>query len=462
MKICCLGAGYVGGPTMVAIAQYCPHIVAVAVDLDEKRIEAWNSDDIPIFEPGLKEALLQVRGKNLFFSTDVDANIRDADIIFISVSTPTKMHGVGAGMACHIANVESCARAIARNTPEGVKRIVVEKSTVPVRTCESIKKILQACKKPGASFSILSNPEFLAEGTAMADLANPDRVLIGGDDEASVEVLASVYRNWVPAERIVRTHTMSSELTKLTANAFLAQRISSINAISALCEKTGADVDEVSLAIGMDSRIGPKFLRASVGFGGSCFQKDVLNLVYICRFYGLEEAARYWMSVIDINEWQRHRFARHVVQSMFDSVRGKRIAMFGFAFKKDTSDIRETSAIPIAKLLLMDGARLSIYDPKVLSDDIFGSLTDALKDSDGIDVSRSIEHAEDAYSAAKGAHAILILTEWDEFKELDYSKLFDSMEHPSFVFDGRRILKHLPLKDIGFIVHMVGSMDECH
>eukprot|EP01028_Stygiella_incarcerata_P010775 TRINITY_DN574_c0_g1_i1.p1 TRINITY_DN574_c0_g1~~TRINITY_DN574_c0_g1_i1.p1 ORF type:complete len:315 (+),score=67.45 TRINITY_DN574_c0_g1_i1:740-1684(+) len=236
-------------------------------------------------------------------------------------------------------------------------------------------------------------------------------------------------------------------------------RISSINAISSLCEKTGADVDEVAHAIGADSRIGPKFLQASVGFGGSCFQKDVLNLVYLFRVHGLDEAARYWMSVIDINNWQRMRFARSIVQSMFDSVRSKKIAIFGFAFKKDTADIRETSAVPVAKLLLMDGAQLSVYDPKVSSKDIYHSLTEAMIDSPSVDVTASVEHATDAYAAATGAHAIVILTEWDEFIKLDYHRLHDVMMHPAFLFDGRRILKENEsnLKEIGFEYHTIGS-----
>eukprot|EP01028_Stygiella_incarcerata_P010778 TRINITY_DN574_c0_g1_i4.p1 TRINITY_DN574_c0_g1~~TRINITY_DN574_c0_g1_i4.p1 ORF type:complete len:372 (+),score=81.26 TRINITY_DN574_c0_g1_i4:897-2012(+) len=369
------------------------------------------------------------------------------------------MHGIGAGMACQVSNVESCARMIAKYTPAGAKRVVVEKSTVPLETCISVSRILETCAKKGTEFSIVSNPEFLAEGTAMRDLANPDRILIGGSEQEAVETIASIYKHWVPDDRIIRTNTMSSELSKLVANAFLAQRISSINAISSLCEKTGADVDEVAHAIGADSRIGPKFLQASVGFGGSCFQKDVLNLVYLFRVHGLDEAARYWMSVIDINNWQRMRFARSIVQSMFDSVRSKKIAIFGFAFKKDTADIRETSAVPVAKLLLMDGAQLSVYDPKVSSKDIYHSLTEAMIDSPSVDVTASVEHATDAYAAATGAHAIVILTEWDEFIKLDYHRLHDVMMHPAFLFDGRRILKENEsnLKEIGFEYHTIGS-----
>jgi len=366
MKICCIGAGYVGGPTMAMIAHKCKDHTVTVVDINQARIDAWNSDELPIFEPGLDEIVKAARGTNLFFSTDIDTAIREAAIIFISVNTPTKTYGVGAGRAADMRYIEKCARKIAEVAEDD--KIVVEKSTLPVRTAESIKCILEANSK-GRKFQILSNPEFLAEGTAIADLENPDRVLIGGDQTpdglAAIQKLVDVYAGWVPRENILTTNIWSSELSKLTANAFLAQRISSINAISALCEATGANVDEVAHAIGTDSRIGPKFLKSSVGFGGSCFQKDILNLVYLCEHFGLPDVAAYWNGVIEMNDYQKHRFCRRIISTMFNTISDKKIAILGFAFKKDTNDTRESAAIYVCQDLLEEQANIAIYDPKV-------------------------------------------------------------------------------------------------
>ncbi|PXA03443.1 nucleotide sugar dehydrogenase [Coraliomargarita sinensis] len=451
MKICCIGAGYVGGPTMAMIAHKCEDHTVTVVDINEARIDAWNSVELPVYEPGLDEIVQANRGKNLFFSTDVDSAIREADMIFMSVNTPTKTYGVGAGRAADLRYIEKCARKIAE-VCEGDK-IVVEKSTLPVRTAESIKRILES-NAEGRKFQILSNPEFLAEGTAIQDLQNPDRVLIGGDQtpegKAAIQILVDVYAAWVPEERILTTNLWSSELSKLTANAFLAQRISSINAISALCEATEANVDEVAHAIGTDSRIGPKFLKSSVGFGGSCFQKDILNLVYLCEHFGLPDVAAYWNSVIEMNDYQKHRFARKVVSTLFNTVSDKKIAVLGFAFKKDTNDTRESAAIYICKDLLEEQANLSIYDPKVPEAQMLRDLELGEKDD-------SITVCGDAYEATKDAHAVLVLTEWDEFKELDYKKIYDAMHLPAFLFDGRNVLDLEALREIGFEASGIGK-----
>ena len=361
LKICCIGAGYVGGPTMAMIAKQCPDIDVHVVDLNQTRVDQWNSSDLPVYEPGLDEVVQEARGRNLRFSTNVDQAISEADIIFIAVNTPTKYFGIGAGRAANLEFIEKCARKIAECS-QGHK-IVVEKSTLPVRTAEAVKRILNSAAK-GATFDVLSNPEFLAEGTAVQDLLHPDRVLIGGESKEAVERLVQVYARWIPRERILTTNLWSSELSKLTANAFLAQRVSSINAISALCEATGADVDEVARAIGTDSRIGPKFLKASVGFGGSCFQKDILNLVYLCEHFGLREVAQYWEQVVVMNDYQKRRFSERIVRTMFNTVSDKKIAIWGFAFKKDTNDTRESASIHVCRDLLEERARLVIYDPR--------------------------------------------------------------------------------------------------
>ncbi len=452
MKICCLGAGYVGGPTMAMIAAKCPDIQVTVVDPNADRIAEWNSMALPVYEPGLDDLVQLTRGKNLFFSTDVDAGIREAEIIFVSVGTPTKKHGIGAGRAADLKYIEAAARQIAA-VAEGPK-IIVEKSTIPVKTAEAITTILQANSKSG-QFEVLSNPEFLAEGTAVEDLTSPDRVLIGGEQTpgglAAIEKLVSIYARWVPRERILTTNLWSSELSKLVANAFLAQRISSINTISALCEVTGADVDEVANAIGKDSRIGPKFLKASVGFGGSCFQKDILNLSYLCGHFGLPEVSAYWQSVVEINDWQKHRFAARIVRELFNTVTGKRIAILGFAFKKDTNDTRETAAIAVCQDLLAEGANVVVYDPKVRAQDIRLDVTGSTEGHPNLHVASSAEEA------SAGSHAIAILTEWDAFKTIDFAKLFEQMPKPACIFDGRNILPHAALRDLGFRVFPIGK-----
>lgn len=451
MKICCIGAGYVGGPTMAMIAAKCPHIEVNVVDLNSERIAAWNSDDLPVYEPGLDELVVEARGRNLFFSTQVKDSIRAADIVFVSVNTPTKTYGIGAQKAADLRYVESVARTIAEVADS--PKIIVEKSTIPVKTAEAIQTILGANDK-GLRHQVLSNPEFLAEGTAVQDLTLPDRILIGGEltqeGQAAVETLASVYAHWVPRERILTTNLWSSELSKLVANAFLAQRISSINSISALCEKTGADVDEVARAIGTDSRIGSRFLKASVGFGGSCFQKDVLNLVYLCGHFGLPEVAAYWEQVIRMNDWQKHRFSERVVRTLFNTVSGKKIAVLGFAFKKDTNDTRESAAIYVCKDLLEEKACLSIYDPKVEQEQI-------CKDLEISADTPNVEFAQSAEQATAGAHAILVLTEWDAFRSLDFAAIYKSMVKPAWVFDGRNILDHAKLSRLGFKVYGIGK-----
>jgi UDPglucose 6-dehydrogenase len=454
MKICCIGAGYVGGPTMAMIAHKCADTEVTVVDLNAERIAAWNSGDLPVYEPGLEEIVAQNRNKNLFFSTEVDEKVRDADIIFISVNTPTKDYGSGSGQAADLRFVESCARGIAR--AGGGNKIVVEKSTVPVRTAQMVKEILDSANN-GHSYQVISNPEFLAEGTAMSDLEEPDRVLIGGETsdagKLAVEQVVSIYAQWVPRERIITTNLWSSELSKLTANAFLAQRISSINAISALCEASEANVDEVARAIGTDSRIGPKFLKSSIGFGGSCFQKDVLNLCYLCRHFGLPEVAGYWEQVIKMNEYQKERFVTRLLDSMFNTVSGKRLAILGYAFKKDTNDARESPAIGICRRLLEEKANLAIYDPRVSQESIISSLGISAKEA-----SERIEFCTSAEAACEQAHAIALLTEWDEFKDLDYSSIYAKMHQPAILFDGRNLLDLDELKKIGFRAHGIGKL----
>ena len=455
-KICCIGAGYVGGPTMAVIAQKCPEIEVTVVDLNQERIDAWNGDDLsklPVYEPGLPEVVKEARGRNLFFSTEVDEAIDKAEMIFISVNTPTKTYGVGKGMAADLKYVELCARQIARVATND--KIVVEKSTLPVRTASAIRNILDNTGND-VRFDVLSNPEFLAEGTAIDDLFEPDRVLIGGSDsekgKMATQALVDIYASWVPKERILTTNLWSSELSKLTANAFLAQRVSSINSISELCERTEADVDEVARAIGMDSRIGPKFLKASVGFGGSCFQKDILNLVYIARSYGLNEVAQYWEQVVIMNDHQKDRFSRIIVRTLYNTVSGKKIAFLGWAFKKDTNDTRESAAIQVAGNLLAEQAHLAVYDPKVAKEQVFADLHEK-----GIDEVDGVNVVTDPLEACKGAHAIAVLTEWDEFKDLDWQQIFDDMVKPAFVFDGRGILDADRLNEIGFQYFKIGA-----
>ena len=459
-EICCIGAGYVGGPTMAVIAKMCPEIRVTVVDINPDRIAKWNDEDLnklPVYEPGLAEIVGETRGKNLFFSTDVDGGIDRADIIFISVNTPTKTYGKGKGQAADLKNIELCARNIARVAKED--KIVVEKSTLPVRTAEALKSILHNTGN-GVKFEILSNPEFLAEGTAIEDLLHADRVLIGGDEtpsgQTAKDALSSIYEHWLPKERVLQTNVWSSELSKLVANAFLAQRVSSINSISALCERTDANVDEVSRAIGFDSRIGPKFLKSSVGFGGSCFQKDILNLVYIAKSFGLQEVSEYWEQVIIMNDYQKRRFADNIVSTLYNTISGKKIVFYGWAFKKDTNDTRESAAIYVADALLDENAHLVVYDPKVPADQIYADL-DYLGTRSPEDNRRLLTVVNDPMEASQDAHAIAVLTEWDEFKEYDWKEIFNRMLKPAFVFDGRRILNNKKMEEIGFKFYKIGE-----
>jgi len=452
-SILCIGAGYVGGPTMAMIAAKCPEYKVTVADINARRIAGWNSDELPIFEPGLKELVEKSRGRNLFFTTDVEKGIRESHIIFVSVNTPTKTFGSGAGKAADLQFWEKSARLIAEQSEDD--KIVVEKSTLPVRAAEAIHRILQSNVK-GLNFSVLSNPEFLAEGTAVADLENPDRVLIGSmvspEGKEALEELVELYAHWVPRERIITTNVWSSEMSKLVANAMLAQRISSMNSISALCEKTGADISEVSHAVGLDKRVGSRFLRAGVGFGGSCFKKDILNLVYLCETFNLHEVAAYWEQVVLMNEYQERRFAERIVKNMFNTISGKRIAVFGFSFKADTGDTRESPAIYVSRLLLNEQAELAIYDPKALEN----------AKIDLADVQAKVEFCSDPYEAVRGAHAIALITDWKEFAAYDYEKIFSLMEKPAFVFDGRNILDHDRLFKLGFNVFPLGKAEKTH
>ncbi len=452
-KILCIGAGYVGGPTMAVIALKCPEYRIDVVDINKERIDAWNSEELPIFEPGLFEIVKERRGKNLFFSTDTEKNIKAADIIFVSVNTPTKTFGEGAGMASDLQYWEATAHQIVKHSDSD--KIIVEKSTLPVRTAEAMERILKTSNS-NVKFEVISNPEFLAEGTAITDLLEADRVLIGSHDsekgEKAAQEIADIYRHWLPEEKIITTNLWSSELSKLIANAFLAQRISSINSISALCEKTDADISEIAHAIGSDSRIGKKFLQTSVGFGGSCFKKDILNLVYIAKSYGLTEVADYWESVVTMNEYQKSRFVRKIIKEMFNTVAGKKITLFGFAFKANTGDTRESPAIDITKALLEENVNVTIHDPK--------ALENAKTDLIGID--KNIIYEPDPYKAAANSNAIIITTEWNSFKDLDYLKIYKSMEKPAFIFDGRNILDHKNLFGIGFNVYPTGKKQLTH
>ncbi|MBT7087318.1 MAG: nucleotide sugar dehydrogenase [Desulfobacterales bacterium] len=452
-KILCIGAGYVGGPTMAMIAYKCPEYKVNVVDINPERISEWNSGKLPIYEPGLDEIVKAARGRNLFFNTDIEKGIKEADIIFVSVNTPTKKYGAGAGMAADLQYWEKTARQILECSES--PKIIVEKSTLPVKTALAMERILTSTDN-GIHFEVLSNPEFLAEGTAVKDLENPDRVLIGSSQTEeglkARDELIEIYENWVPKERIITTNVWSSELSKLVANAFLAQRISSINAISELCEKTDADITEVSKAVGLDSRIGSKFLNASVGFGGSCFQKDILNLVYLCRHYGLDQVADYWEGVVKINDYQKDRFVLNMLKAMFNTLAGKKVCLFGFAFKANTGDTRESPAITVSRKLIEEKAELRITDPEALN-----NARNDLKDIKG-----KISFIEDPYEAASGSHAIAIMTEWDLYSELDYEKIFQSMNKPAFIFDGRNIADHNKLFEIGFNVYGVGRPPLTH
>ena len=452
-KILCIGAGYVGGPTMAMIAYKCPQYRITVVDINPTRISEWNSDELPLYEPGLDEIVRATRGKNLFFSNNIEAGIRDNDIIFVSVNTPTKTFGVGSGMAADLQYWEKTARQILQYSESS--KIVIEKSTLPVKTALAMENILNY-KSNSISFDVLSNPEFLAEGSAMKDLENPDRILIGSRETESGmdarKTLVEIYANWVPQEKIITSNIWSSELSKIVSNAFLAQRISSINAISALCEKTDADITEVAKAVGMDSRIGGKFLNASVGFGGSCFKKDILNLVYLCRHHGLSEVADYWESVVRINQYQQERFIWSMLTTMFNTLADKKICLFGFAFKANTGDTRESPAIFIARRLLEEKAEIIITDPK--------ALKNARADLAGVEGKVSFEGDPDR--AAERCHAIAVLTEWDIYRNLDFQKIYDTMTKPASIFDGRNILDHKRCFDIGFNVYPIGKPPLTH
>jgi len=451
-NICCIGAGYVGGPTMAVIAQKNPNINITVVDLNEEKILAWNSDnfdDLPIYEPGLSDVIKEVRGKNLFFSINIDDSILNSEMIFISVNTPTKISGEGVGYAADLKYVESCAKKIADIAKND--KIVVEKSTVPVRTSEKIKEILKS-NNDNVDFQILSNPEFLAEGTAMRDLIIPDRVIIGGDDtikgKEAVKLLVDIYSSWVPIKNILTTNLWSSELSKLTANAFLAQRISSINSLSELCEETGADIEEVSKAIGMDSRIGASFLKASVGFGGSCFQKDILNLVYISRSLGLEKVANYWHQVLIINRHQRTRFVNKIINLMDNHSFTNKVSLLGWAFKKDTNDSRESAAIYVADILIKSNISINIYDPRVSKNQILFDMNYINNDDEKNEKLLFIKDCP--YDCLKDNNVVAILTEWDEFKDYEWEVIYKSMSKPAYVFDGRNIMDKNKLESIGF------------
>ena len=462
-NICCIGAGYVGGPTMTVLAKKCPNIKVNVVDINEDRIRLWNDKDynLPIFEPGLKEIVSEVRNKNLFFSTDIDKAIEDAEIIFISVNTPTKTYGDGKGMAADLTYVEACARRIAKVAKS--PKIVVEKSTLPVRTAEAIQNIFEESGNK-IKHEVLSSPEFLAEGTAVNDLLYPDRVLVGGNQSVTgkkaINKLVEIYAKWIPSNKIITTNIWSSELSKLVSNAFLAQRISSINSISALSEVTGADIAEISYSIGKDSRIGSKFLNPSVGFGGSCFQKDILNLVYLCRFYGLSEVAEYWMQVVEMNNYQKNRFSNNIKKTLYNSVNKKKISIWGWAFKKNTNDSRESAAIYIADKLLDEGAELMVYDPKIGIEKMIKDLKQLFISRGEVNYDKKLKRlncAPTILDSIKNSHAIAIVTEWDEFKDVDFDTVYRFMEKPAFIFDGRKILDQKKLKKIGFKTYEIGK-----
>ncbi len=438
---------------MAVISAHCPDIKVVVVDINKGKINAWNSDNLenlPVFEPGLKEVVKKQRNKNLFFSCDIKNAISEADMVFISVNTPTKKKGLGAGYASDLKWVESSAREVAKYSKGHT--IVVEKSTVPVRTSELIKEILEGVSKNETgknekSFAVLSSPEFLAEGTAIKDLENPDRVLIGGDDINAINQLSKIYENWIPKYKILLTNVWSSELSKLTANAFLAQRVTSINSISALCEPTGAEIKEVASAIGYDSRIGDKFLSAGPGFGGSCFQKDILNLVYLCRYYGLKEVANYWEQVITLNNWQRRRISNLIIEKFYGSVSLKKILILGFAFKANTNDTRESSAISISKDLIENGAQLIIHDPQVKPKQIEYEMGQEINDSS---TEGGWQFSKDIYESAIDADALVILTEWETYNNIDWEKLFKIMRRPAWIFDTRNIVPKKKVEILGF------------
>ena len=465
-NICCIGAGFVGGPTMAVIALKCPDIKITVVDINKKKIDSWNGDldQLPVYEPGLSEIISKVRGVNLFFSTEVDKEIESAEMIFMAVNTPTKKEGEGKGYAADLKFIEKCAKQIAKVSKSD--KIIIEKSTFPVRTAEKIKQILNLHKTNNISFEVLSNPEFLAEGTAINDLFKSDRVLIGGEDTKSgkeaVNTLVNIYNKWIPRERIITTNVWSSELTKLVSNAMLAQRISSINSISAICEKTGANIEEVARATGMDSRIGSRFLKASIGFGGSCFKKDILNLVYISRHYGLNEVANYWESVVNINNYQTDRIGELVINALDYQNINKTVSILGWAFKKNTNDSRESAAIYLANKLLNNNISIHIYDPMVkeslIREDIINILKENNIENEELKVMLSrVTVFTNPYHCIKNSSIISICTEWDEFAEYDWKKIFNIMSDPKYVFDGRNLLDKLYLESLGFRTFFIGK-----
>tara|TARA_B100000900_G_scaffold23865_2_gene18587 strand:+ start:1751 stop:3148 length:1398 start_codon:yes stop_codon:yes gene_type:complete len=450
-RICCIGAGYVGGPTMAVIAHECPDIVVQVVDDDKKKIEAWNSknlNELPIYEPGLSEIVKKTRGKNLFFSEDTDKAICESQMIFLAVNTPTKTKGEGKGFAADLSNVEKCAKRIAKLSKS--KKIIVEKSTLPVKTAEKIKTVLTSNNRK-IKFEVISNPEFLAEGTAIENLYKSDRVLIGGEDSVSgrnaVKLLVNIYKRWIPQRKILKTNVWSSELSKLASNAMLAQRISSINSLSALCEKTGASISELSKAIGADKRIGNKFLNSSVGFGGSCFQKDILNLVYLCKVYGLNEVAEFWHQIVKINDFQKKRFTKRVLDAFDNKISGISISVLGWAYKKNTNDSRESASIYISSDLLEKGAVLNIYDPMVKKERIMMDLKMVLekRNINNKQVNKLLDNVHctnrlnESFLNTKG---IAIMTEWDEFKAINWNKILTNQKQYPIVFDGRNIIQN--------------------
>ena len=428
------------------MALHNPALRVTVIDRDEQRIRRWNSAHLPIREPDLNsivrvtrdglearpvpageaqippenDAFSQARPANLFFTTACTESIAKADMIFIAVNTPTKTFGTGAGHATDMTAFECVIQDIAKHARPDV--ILVEKSTVPCRTAKMVQDILDDVR-PGSRMQILSNPEFLSEGTAVKDLMKLDRVLIGSpatsEGRRAAVALTTLYASWVPRSKISGTHVFSSELSKLVANAMLAQRISSINSIGAICEKTGADVQEIATSIGLDRRVGPQFLKAGLGFGGSCFRKDIGSLVYLAKTLGLDEVADYWHSVLIINQSQRTRFTRKVISRLNGTLRGKKITILGFAFKKDTGDARESVAIDIIRILLEERpAEIAIFDPGCSHEDIQREL-DIMTSTMQSDVAHwkdRITISTGPYEACLESNAICIVTDWDLFK----------------------------------------------
>ena len=465
-NICCIGAGFVGGPTMAVIAIQCPEVKIHVVDHNKEKIKLWNHanlDKLPVYEPGLKEIIAKTRNKNLFFSSDVEKFIIESEMIFLAVNTPTKQSGEGKGMAADLTNIEKCAKTISEVANQD--KIIIEKSTLPVRTAEKLKQILNS-KNNDIKFEILSNPEFLAEGTAIKDLYKSDRVLIGSEDTESakkaVEKLCEIYERWIPKEKILLTNIWSSELSKLASNAFLAQRISSINSLSAFCEKTGAKIQEVASAVGKDIRIGDKFLNASIGFGGSCFKKDILNLVYLSNYYGLNEVGEYWHQVVKINDYQKSRFVKKILESLKDRIVNSKIVLMGWSFKKNTNDSRESASIYLANELIKKGANIIVIDPlsniSKIKDDLFDFIGgEDFEDYSYNEIKDKIQYSANYFEASNNADAIVISTEYDEFKNYNWEKLYSIVNKPALIFDGRILLDRNKLEKIGFNIYQIGN-----